>query len=608
MSDAPPLRQPGLLFQTAGLEVRCAADRETRLSKLAKQAGLALNTRCAGKGVCGGCALILLEGRFLQEEEDFTVPAGGKVRALGCKTFALSEEARIFVPGPSLLETTAVAESDFTLGKEPFAPAAEFAPAQELPLSERYTLSAHQQVGRIAVKDMRPEARLRSFQDDEWITVEVFEKKPMRGPYGLAIDVGTTTVAAVLVDLSSGELLRKTARLNGQIECADDVAARISYAHSEDNLRELQSLLVDQTLSPMIEQLCRDQRINAREIVQISAAGNTIMTHLLAGVNPYPMGFAPFTAVTLEFPNIPARELGLAVHPEAVVALTPAAGGYVGGDIIADLRALRFAEREGPALLIDIGTNGEMVLKAGHRMLACATAAGPAFEGGGIVHGVRAARGAIEGVRITADHNFEIQTIGDAEPVGICGSAVIDIIAQGYRAGLISETGRFDLEALAACNRLRTHRYTNSAHHTCVLATAEQSATGEEIYLGEGDIAELLKAKAAIYAGARTLMDLAGLRWKDLAELHLAGGFASHIDLDNAVTLGLLPDIARERIHFVGNTALAGAVLALTNRLSRAESRALARRPEVIELNATDEFEDNFIDALTLGSEISGNS
>jgi uncharacterized 2Fe-2S/4Fe-4S cluster protein (DUF4445 family) len=280
--------------------------------------------------------------------------------------------------------------------------------------------------------------------------------------------------------------------------------------------------------------------------------------------------------------------------------VVPSVSGYVGGDIVSDIYVARLNERTEPTLLVDIGTNGEMVYSEDGQYTVCATAAGPAFEGYGTAHGCRAAAGAIEHIAFATDLQFDIQVIGGGRAGGFCGSAFIDFIACGMRCGLINRMGRFNAEQLRAAGRFLEVKEMCGAMKACVVVDAEQSASGEAIYVTEADVAQILKAKAAIYAGMKTLLGVREREFSGVRRFCLAGGFARHIDLQNAICIGLLPEIPRDRFDVVGNGSLAGAMLALMDADAMDAYQTVAKLPCVVELNRVASFENNFIDALAL--------
>jgi uncharacterized 2Fe-2S/4Fe-4S cluster protein (DUF4445 family) len=407
-------------------------------------------------------------------------------------------------------------------------------------------------------------------------------------------------VVCALVDLNTGAVLGKASRYNQQIVMADDVASRISLCANIANLEKLHRLVVEETINPLIKELCRKTGSHQEQITRLVAAGNTVMTHLFLNCSPWHIGRIPFQPVTHVHDPYRAGELGILIHPLGLVDVVPSISGYIGGDITADLYVAKPATRPGVTLLVDIGTNGEIVLNANDKITAAATAAGPAFEGAGIRHGCRAAEGAIERVEFDEQQRFQLAVIGQTRPTGLCGSAIIDFIALLRRHDWISPTGRYDLDQLKAHNCYLQVEEGGHPIHACLLVPAEASASGEPLYVTEQDIAEILKAKAAIYAGMRTLLTHRGLGFADLDHLILAGGFARYINPVHAMEIGLLPQLTEEQVEVIGNGSLAGAYLAAVDENAFQGFHELITAPETVSLNRQPDFEDHYIDALLL--------
>ena len=508
----------------------------------AAEAGWHLDAKCGGHGTCGACNVLLGAGSYRIFEIDLALSSTQRREALACQTLVLEDGAEIFLPRKSL----------------------------------------------IAFEGAR-------IVDEAILPPHEHDPRFPKG-YGLAVDIGTTTVVAALLDLSTGKTIHRESLYNQQILKADDVISRISLCNEKEGLDELQSLVVEHTLNPLLRKLSRKAKISRDEIIHVALSGNTVMMHLFFGLSPLPIGTVPFTPPSRTF-EMPAKDLGLCIHPEAVVEAIPAISGYVGGDIVSDLLVSNLPDRKGLAVLIDIGTNGEMVASLDGKMTACATAAGPAFEGAGLLHGMRAAARAIDTIEYNEQLDFKYTVIGDDPyPLGLCGSAIIDFIAEGFRCGLINFMGRYDIDLLKKQNR---HTLVGDMH-ACILVPAEQSASGEAIIITEFDLAEILKAKAAVYAGLKTLLIELGKTVSEIDQLVLAGGFAKHIRLKNAVAIGLLPDLDLEKYEIIGNGSLAGAALALLNQETQKTALELIDRPQTISLNLTPHFTNLYQEALAL--------
>ncbi|MCS7304642.1 MAG: ASKHA domain-containing protein [Thermoguttaceae bacterium] len=446
--------------------------------------------------------------------------------------------------------------------------------------------------------------------------------------YGVAVDIGTTTMAAALIHLPTGRQLAVQAELNPQTAFGDDVISRISYAQrSPDHLEELRSAVIG-AIDRMIGQLAEQVGIKREQIYYTSLVGNTTMQHLACGITPQYLGQVPFTPAAGDSLVGQAAGLGLRIHPAGLVYVAPVIGGYVGGDIVAGMVAVGLAGQDRPTLFLDIGTNGEIVLAAGGRLFAAATAAGPAFEGARICHGMRAAPGAIE--RIHFDGQWHIRTVGNQRPKGICGSALIDLAAELLRLGLVRPDGRLvptgpedrlqeavregdwpesfwpkpdsspaQLPSSARVADLAQRWTQQHGEPAFVICPAEQSATGRPILLTQRDVRQLQLAAGAIRTGIQMLLRRAGLQVRDLEAVWVAGAFGTYIRRRNAQRIGLLPpELPAERIRFLGNTALAGARLLVLSRQAQTEASRLARSAQHIDLAAEPDFAALFAEAM----------
>jgi uncharacterized 2Fe-2S/4Fe-4S cluster protein (DUF4445 family) len=414
---------------------------------------------------------------------------------------------------------------------------------------------------------------------------------------GLAVDIGTTKLAAYLVDLDSGETLAKTGAMNPQIGFGEDVISRISYANEHAAGREtLQSRLIE-TLNQLINELCSEVGKSAQQIVEAVVVGNTAMHHLFAGLAVQQLGHAPYVPVISDSLEIPANALGLEIAPGALVYLPPNIAGYVGADHIAMLLAMDMRHATKPTIALDIGTNTEITLSLpvenitgnANRMLACSCASGPAFEGAHIQAGMRAAPGAIERVQIS-DGELRIHTIGGLPPVGICGSGILDSVAQMLVAGLLDHRG-----VLRQDNPLVRNENGRSEF---LLAAAETTGNGRDLVVSREDIKEIQLAKGAIRAGVEILLAEAGLASTDIRQFIVAGAFGTYLDLESAVRVGMFPVLPRDRFQQVGNAAGMGARQLLLSATQRRQADEIANQVEYIELTTHAAFTNEFIKAL----------
>jgi uncharacterized 2Fe-2S/4Fe-4S cluster protein (DUF4445 family) len=417
--------------------------------------------------------------------------------------------------------------------------------------------------------------------------------------YAVAVDVGTTTLAAVLLDLCTGRELAVASDLNPQTRYGDDVLSRIQMAGKDGGLARLQRGVVE-AVQAMVERLGSTAGIPTERVYEVAFAGNTTMQHLLSGLDTRYLGEVPFVPSVRSSMWFPARELGLRIHPHGRAYVLPVIGGFVGGDTVAGMLATDLVRRPGATLLVDVGTNGEIVLASGNQLFAAATAAGPAFEGARITHGMRACTGAIE--RVTFEDRLEIATIGHAPPFGLCGSALIDLAAVLLDYGVISPEGRFRTRSHlpdGVPDDIRRRTSEDRENMAFELASAQESGTGRPIVVNQADIRQLQLASGAIRAGIELLIRRAGIEPGDVQELIIAGGFGNYIRRAKAQRIGLIPDsIPCERIRYSGNTSLAGARLTLLSGRKRAEAEELAARTEHIDLSTDPGFQWTFADAM----------
>jgi len=515
------------------------------LADLLAHNGLPLNTRCCQRGLCRGCTVHLDRGELRDTSTGKTIAAPAELRS--CLADWIPEsDVSLTIPSRSLL--------------------------------------AHQP----------------SVTDAFEIKVPVGDEPLFPGEFGLAIDIGTTTVVVLLAELATGKILARASDFNQQIRLGDDVLSRINLCSSQPGmLPRLHEAICRDTIVPLAREACAKAGIDLKQVGGMSVAGNTTMLHLFFGVDPSRMGAVPFTPEFLDHQVRNASEIGLCGIPDMPVHALPGLAAYVGADITAGVFATALHYTSEPTLFVDVGTNGEIVLIKGDRIYACATAAGPAFEGSGLSCGMRATEGAIEGVSITQSGSrlvtTTLETIGNkplAHSPGICGSAYIDFLAQARSAGVLMESGRFDAEVIAANPAL----FADTAHGHAIRLCGDQNS----IRITEPDIALLLQAKAAIAAGIQTLLNREGLKPADLHKVYLAGGFGMHLDVTHAIGCGLLPGFIAEQVETVGNTSLGGAYLAMLDRTVIDELERIRARAEVIELNLDPDFEDRYIDNLSL--------
>jgi uncharacterized 2Fe-2S/4Fe-4S cluster protein (DUF4445 family) len=414
------------------------------------------------------------------------------------------------------------------------------------------------------------------------------------GVYGLAVDIGTTTVAAVLVDLQSGEVLGKASAGNGQIRFGADVIHRIVEASKPGGLDELRRAVVDETIVPLIATLTSDTP--ALGICRAVFTGNTTMNHLFAGIPPESIRLEPYVPVVNEFPHLTAESLGLPLNPEAEIVIAPNVGSYVGGDITAGTLASMLWKRDsGFALFVDLGTNGELVFGNSEFMFTCACSAGPAIEGGDMSCGMRATNGAIEDCVIDADTLEPTFTvIGGSKPVGLCGSGIIDSVAEMFRAGIVDARGKI----VASGSRVKTSEADGVKSY--VLAFADASGSGKDVAINEIDLDNFIRAKGAIFSAIRTMLASLDFSIDTIEEVLIAGGLGSGINFANAVRSGMLPDIDLSLYRYVGNSSLAGAYAMLTSDEVVDKVLDVKRNMTYLDLSTHNGYMDEFVAACFL--------
>ena len=436
--------------------------------------------------------------------------------------------------------------------------------------------------------------------DEALVDVEPGDTTATR--YAIAFDLGTTTVVATLLDLVTGTPMSVASMLNKQQPFGGDVISRISATMLDPAaLGRLQQAAAD-TLATLAEQVCREGGVDPAHVYEAALAGNATMTALLLGIDPEPLGVAPFVQTTATPPTVLASEVGLTLHPGARLALFPALGAYVGGDIVAGMLATGMDRDKRIRLFIDVGTNCEIVLSDGERILSTAAPAGPAFEGGAIRCGMRAADGAIEVVKLAPwTSDVELGVIGDVEPRGLCGSGLVDAVAELVKAGLLDASGRFVTDevakevAPALADRLS---YIGQERVFVLHRERPDSDPAESVVLSQRDVRELQFAKAAISTGWTLLMEELGLEHRDLQQVLLAGSFGSYLSAASAVRIGLVPQLPVLRIVAAGNVAGEGAKMALLSIRERAGALALLEEVTYVELSDRPDFNDRFVDLL----------
>jgi uncharacterized 2Fe-2S/4Fe-4S cluster protein (DUF4445 family) len=412
--------------------------------------------------------------------------------------------------------------------------------------------------------------------------------------YGLAVDVGSTKIAAYLLDLNEGKVIATASSANPQIPYGEDIISRVSYASKDEkNLKQLQGVVIA-CINKLLRETCEKAGVNFSEIYDAVLVGNTVMHHLFLGITPRFVALSPYPPAVSSSINVRAKDIGLKTNPAANVYVPPNIAGFVGADAVADLLATEICKSKPLSIMIDVGTNTEIILGNDQRAISCSCASGPAFEGGHIEFGMRAEPGAIESVYIDRG-NLEpgFKTVGDGRPRGICGSGIVDAVAAMLKSGVINRYGLIN-------TKLSSPRIRASGLPHYVLSWKEENDVGHDIAVTQRDVQEIQLAKAAIYSGATILMRHLHVEPREIQKVFLAGAFGTYVDPQSAVIVGMYPDVPLERVHFVGNAAGSGARMALLSREVREYSDRIVKQVEYVELAADQSFQREFTEALQL--------
>jgi len=558
-------------------------------------AGVPINSICGGDGVCGKCRVIVRSGKVTAEPNEFLTRRDiQRGVALACQTYP-DGDVVIEVPLESRIGAVPrLAAEDAAR----FAPVSQWvgegAPYAYEPLSRKDYLEVPPPTLDDNISDQeRIYRELRRHRDipimqtglsilrqmpgllraGNWRvtvtmgqrggTVEVVQIEPgdtSSRNYGVAVDVGTTTVDAHLVDLGSSETVGAQAKYNSQISYGEDIISRIMYANTDEKLHTLRQCVVND-INDLIAGLTVETKTRLQDISYVMCAGNTTMTHLLLGLDVANIRREPYVPSASFAPVIRAAEVGIKINARGLLGVVPSVASYVGGDLVADVLVSGMNDSNEVSILVDMGTNGEIV--AGNRewLACCSASAGPAFEGGGITCGMRATQGAIEHIAFgEGRQTAECGVIGGGKPLGLCGSGLIDLVAELLRVGCIDRTGRFVPEV---CGPRLTP---DGGQPEFVVIPGSGTALGRDIVITEADIASFIRAKGAIYTAAEALLRHTGLDFTDIRRVYVAGGFGNYLDVRKAIRIGLLPDLPIERFQFIGNGSLQGAKMALLSR------------------------------------------
>ncbi len=622
-------------FENGATPVTATAAPGETLLETARAANVAIDAPCSGNGSCGKCRVKLLEGTVegLQTshitDEDYA--AGWR---LSCAS-KVSSDVTVMVPDIASAYQSRMKTADLSTGEEVAiftrleedlkAAGVDFSndfvetevtmeePTLEdtMPDTERLTMALEGALGcdkvclsYPTVHKLARELRQSGFhvavagtlKDGVFHAMDVRNANEPQPMCGLAIDIGTTTVSAVITDLKTGRLLAKGSGGNGQIRYGADVINRIVEQGRKGGVERLQKAIVEETLQPLTRALCASAKVDADRILRCCVASNTTMNHLLLGVDADPVRMEPYIPTFFHWDGLKAGDIRFVANPDAKVVLAPNIGSYVGGDITAGTLTSRIWDKDEFSLFIDLGTNGEIVFGNRDFMMSCACSAGPAFEGGDISCGMRATDGAVEAVTIdreTLEPTLSIVGKEGQKPVGICGSGIIDVIAELYRTSAISAKGHF----------VRENRRILRDEHGMgryVLAFSNESDTGREIAITEVDIECFIRAKGAIFSAIHIMLSSLDMDVSVLEHIYVAGGIGSGINMENAVRIGMFPDVDRALFQYIGNSSLAGAYALVLSNAAEEKVHELASNMTYLELSTEPKYMEEFVAACFL--------
>jgi uncharacterized 2Fe-2S/4Fe-4S cluster protein (DUF4445 family) len=603
-----------LRFLPDGAEVRVPSG--TPVFDAASWNGIAIDSTCGGHGTCKKCKVRVLSGEVPVSSVDpraFTTEELRDGWRLACRAGARSDLVIEVPPLQTRPKAALVGVGRHVI----LRPSVQ---KRHLVLQEPTMEDQRSDLQRVcdALDDLEPHASIETLRtlggtlrranfdvtavviDDELIDVEPGDTTARR--FAIAFDLGTTTVVATLLDLESGQPTAVRSMLNRQQPYGADVITRVSATMMDDQALGGLQARAHETMAELTAEVLADADVAPGEVYEITVCGNVTMMQIALGIDPEPLSMAPFTVTTHEFPPTRATDFGVDVHPRASAYVFPSLGAYVGGDIVAGMLATGLTRDRRLRLFIDVGTNSEIALGSVDRVLATAAPAGPAFEAAQIKCGMRAADGAIEGIKVNAD-GLELDVIGDAEPIGMCGSGLVDAVAELVHAGLLDHSGRFisDADAAERFPGLSDRLTKIGEERVFVLHWRGEEVGGDpssSVYLSQRDVRELQFAKGSIATGWNILLRELGVEVKDITQVLLAGSFGAYLTPLSAVRIGLVPRIALPRIVSAGNVAGEGAKIAALSLRERAEAESILREVEYVELSGRADFNDLFIDQL----------
>ncbi|MBD9165050.1 MAG: DUF4445 domain-containing protein [Blautia wexlerae] len=615
-----------------GSVVETFANAGDNLLEVARSANVAIDAPCSGNGACGKCRVQLKSGELESKKtlhiSDEEYQAGWRLSCCSkisadvnvlVPDIASAYKSRMKVADLSSKEEIAIfenAKSDIQLAGIELKNSLEVVDVlmdvpsldDTMPDNERLTraLRKYLNINRVRIpyvvlkklpdvlreNNFAVKCVIRATSDDMYV-YDIFGKDEDVIIGGLAIDIGTTTVSAVLINMENGEILAKSSAGNGQIRFGADVINRIVESQKPGGQKKLQDAVIKETINPMIHEMCKSAKFPKDHIYRMCVASNTTMNHLFAGINADPLRTEPYIPAFFKTNSLFASDVGVDINKDAHIIMAPNIGSYVGGDITAGTLVSQIWNRPEFSLFIDLGTNGELVFGNSDFMMSCACSAGPAFEGGDISCGMRATDGAIEACTIdkeTMEPTYKIVGDPGTKPVGLCGSGIIDVISELYICGIINPKGKFIREG----KRIKHDKYGMGSY---ILAFEEEAGSVKDVEITEVDIDNFIRAKGAIFSAIRTMLTSLDFDVSMIDDVYVAGGIGSGINMQNAVNIGMFPDIPIEKFHYIGNSSLTGAYLMLLSTPAEKKTYELASNMTYMELSTVPIYMDEFVGA-----------
>ncbi len=615
-----------------GSMVETFANAGDNLLEVARSANVAIDAPCSGNGACGKCRVQLKSGELESKKtlhiSDEEYQAGWRLSCCSkisadvnvlVPDIASAYKSRMKVADLSSKEEIAIfenAKSDIQLAGIELKNSLEVVDVlmdvpsldDTMPDNERLTraLRKYLNINRVRIpyvvlkklpdvlreNNFAVKCVIRATFDDMYV-YDIFGKDEDVVIGGLAIDIGTTTVSAVLINMENGEILAKSSAGNGQIRFGADVINRIVESQKPGGQKKLQDAVIKETINPMIHEMCKSAKFPKDHIYRMCVASNTTMNHLFAGINADPLRTEPYIPAFFKTNSLFASDVGVDINKDAHIIMAPNIGSYVGGDITAGTLVSQIWNRPEFSLFIDLGTNGELVFGNSDFMMSCACSAGPAFEGGDISCGMRATDGAIEACTIdkeTMEPTYKIVGDPGTKPVGLCGSGIIDVISELYICGIINPKGKFIREG----KRIKHDKYGMGSY---ILAFEEEAGSVKDVEITEVDIDNFIRAKGAIFSAIRTMLTSLDFDVSMIDDVYVAGGIGSGINMQNAVNIGMFPDIPIEKFHYIGNSSLTGAYLMLLSTPAEKKTYELAANMTYMELSTVPIYMDEFVGA-----------